>query len=111
VKGAYFAPGGAIQDGLVGKTALPLKTCGFEPAHGREVVGRQRSRRQLDEPLVARRARWLGERAVVRLPANLEWLEARAIEEALKACGGNRTKAASILGINRVTLYKKLKVD
>jgi transcriptional regulator with PAS, ATPase and Fis domain len=45
----------------------------------------------------------------VQLPANLDWLEARAIDAALVATGGNRTKAAAILGINRVTLQKKLK--
>lgn len=45
----------------------------------------------------------------VKLPARLDWLEERAIEAALKACDGNRTRAAALLGINRVTLYKKLK--
>jgi two-component system response regulator AtoC len=49
--------------------------------------------------------------SLLRLPANLEWIEGRAIEAALKATGGNRTKAAAILGINRVTLYKKLKEE
>lgn len=47
---------------------------------------------------------------VVRLPADLRWLEARAIEAALASTGGNRTRAAAILGINRVTLQKKLAV-
>ena len=46
---------------------------------------------------------------IARLPASLVDLEGRAIEAALRACGGNRTKAAALLGINRVTLYKKLK--
>jgi DNA-binding protein Fis len=45
----------------------------------------------------------------VRLPANLAWLEARAIDAALQATGGNQRRAAALLGINRVTLYKKLK--
>jgi transcriptional regulator with PAS, ATPase and Fis domain len=45
---------------------------------------------------------------VIELPARLDWLEAQAIEAALRATGGNRTKAAAILGINRVTLQKKL---
>jgi len=46
---------------------------------------------------------------VVRLPLDLATLEAKAIEAALRATSGNRTKAAALLGINRVTLYKKLK--
>jgi DNA-binding NtrC family response regulator len=49
------------------------------------------------------------ERSSVDLPANLAWLEMQAIQAALGATGGNRTQAAAILGINRVTLYKKLK--
>jgi DNA-binding NtrC family response regulator len=48
---------------------------------------------------------------LVRLPASLAALEARAIEAALRATSGNRTRAAALLGINRVTLYKKLKED
>ena len=43
----------------------------------------------------------------VRLPANLEWLERRAIEAALQETGGNQTKAAALLGINRNTLALK----
>ncbi|HEU4405115.1 MAG TPA: sigma 54-interacting transcriptional regulator [Polyangiaceae bacterium] len=45
---------------------------------------------------------------VVRLPAELEWLEKRAIEAALRAAGGNVTRAAKTLGIGRTTLYRKL---
>jgi DNA-binding protein Fis len=44
----------------------------------------------------------------VTLPANLEWLKDRSIEAALRATGGNRTRAAAILGINRVSLQKRL---
>ncbi len=51
----------------------------------------------------------LSARRVVELPASLERLEKLAIEAALEATGGNRTQAAAILGINRVTLYKKLR--
>ena len=47
----------------------------------------------------------------VKLPAKLEWLEERAIAAALRATGGNRTRAAALLGINRVTLYKKLREE
>jgi len=35
--------------------------------------------------------------------------EKEIIEKVLKECGGNRKKAAQILGINRTTLYNKLK--
>jgi DNA-binding NtrC family response regulator len=48
---------------------------------------------------------------MVQLPARLDWLEERAIEAALRSTEGNRTKAAALLGINRVTLYKKLKEE
>jgi DNA-binding NtrC family response regulator len=48
--------------------------------------------------------------ALVRLPANLAWLEERAIEAALAATRGNRTQAAALLGIHRMTLVKKLRV-
>jgi DNA-binding NtrC family response regulator len=47
--------------------------------------------------------------SLVRLPANLEWLEQRAIEAALQATGGNQRRAALLLGINRVTLHRKLR--
>jgi two-component system response regulator HydG len=51
----------------------------------------------------------IGGRRAVELPASLEWLEKKAIEAALEATSGNQKQAAAILGINRVTLYKKLK--
>lgn len=40
---------------------------------------------------------------------SLEEIERNAIEEAYKACEGNPTKTAQILGIGRATLYRKLK--
>jgi DNA-binding NtrC family response regulator len=52
-----------------------------------------------------------GGRRAVELPANLDWLERQAIQAALEATGGNQKQAAAILGINRVTLYKKLKSE
>lgn len=44
----------------------------------------------------------------LRVPARLDWVEAQTIAAALEVTGGNRTKAAAILGINRVTLQNKL---
>ena len=40
---------------------------------------------------------------------SLEELERKQIKVALDAAGGNKTRAAEILGINRVTLFRKLK--
>jgi Nif-specific regulatory protein len=42
------------------------------------------------------------------LPLNLSQLERWAVEEALKRANGNKSKAASFLGINRETLYAKI---
>ena len=39
----------------------------------------------------------------------LEEPERRIISEALRACGGNRERAAKLLGINRATLFAKLR--
>lgn len=46
---------------------------------------------------------------LVRLPMSLDDLERRAIEAALHTTGGHKARTAELLGINRVTLYKKLK--
>ena len=46
---------------------------------------------------------------MVRLPADLRWLEGKAIEAALRATSGNQRRAALLLGINRVTLNRKLR--
>jgi transcriptional regulator with PAS, ATPase and Fis domain len=42
-------------------------------------------------------------------PLSMERLEHVAIQQALRLCKGNRTKAASLLGISRDTLYRKLR--
>jgi len=39
----------------------------------------------------------------------MEQHEREAIQRALVAAGGNRAKAARLLGLGRATLYKKLK--
>ncbi|MEG6502022.1 sigma-54-dependent Fis family transcriptional regulator [Desulfovibrio sp. 1188_IL3213] len=43
------------------------------------------------------------------LPLDLRSLELETIGAALEKCGGHMGKAAALLGINRVTLYRKLK--
>jgi DNA-binding NtrC family response regulator len=45
---------------------------------------------------------------ILKLPATLDVLEQRAIQAALIVCGGNRTRAAAILGVTRSTLYNRL---
>lgn len=42
-------------------------------------------------------------------PLSMERLERLAVQQALRLCHGNRTRAASMLGISRDTLYRKLK--
>jgi DNA-binding NtrC family response regulator len=46
---------------------------------------------------------------VPRESLSLERLEDIAIQQALHVCGGNRTRAAALLGISRDTLYRKLR--
>ncbi|WP_394822963.1 sigma 54-interacting transcriptional regulator [Pendulispora albinea] len=63
-----------------------------------------------DLPLTVRRlaiptAEHESDAFLVRLPANLEWLKQLAIRAAMQATGGNVTKAAALLGVNRNTLY------
>ncbi|MEG2856358.1 helix-turn-helix domain-containing protein, partial [Bacteroides sp.] len=41
-------------------------------------------------------------------PLNLEQLERKAIEKALRLSRGNMTQAAEFLGITRFALYRKL---
>jgi two-component system, NtrC family, response regulator AtoC len=48
-------------------------------------------------------------RSSTRDTARLQELERRAITEALAATGGDRARAAKILGIGKTTIYRKLK--
>jgi two-component system, NtrC family, response regulator HydG len=50
----------------------------------------------------------LTEHSPTSVPQTLEDAEKQHVMDALKACGGNRTRAAERLGIQRRTLYKKL---
>jgi Nif-specific regulatory protein len=43
------------------------------------------------------------------LPAAVEQLERQLIQEAMRECGGNKQKAAQVLGLSRQGLIKKLK--
>jgi DNA-binding NtrC family response regulator len=45
----------------------------------------------------------------VQVGASLREVEKRVIEATLRHCDGNRTLAAKILGIDRSTLYEKIK--
>jgi DNA-binding NtrC family response regulator len=54
-------------------------------------------------------ARTASEAADVAELVSLEQLERRHIERVLAACEGQKTRAAAILGINRTTLWKKLR--
>ena len=40
---------------------------------------------------------------------SLEELERRHVLRVLESCGGQKTRAAAVLGINRTTLWKKLR--
>ncbi len=46
---------------------------------------------------------------LVRLPLDVATLERRAVEAALRATGGNRNRAAVLLGLTRSTVYNKIK--
>jgi DNA-binding NtrC family response regulator len=60
------------------------------------------------KPLLAGPA--LSETSVAPQPLSMERLEQVAIAQALRLCQGNRTRAASMLGISRDTLYRKLRL-
>ncbi len=76
------------------------------------VLGEERLIRACDFPAPMRAAspeQQVEDPSVVRLPAPLDWLEKRAIDAALKAVDGNRTRAAALLGIKPGVLYYKLR--
>ncbi len=61
------------------------------------------------KPLLAESASPKHESHVPEQPLSMERLERMAIQQALRLCHGNRTRTASMLGISRDTLYRKLK--
>lgn len=61
------------------------------------------------EPLLQEKGRLAEPSGVGGQALSLEETEHLAIERALRVCEGNRTKAASLLGISRDTLYRKMR--
>jgi PAS domain S-box-containing protein len=62
-----------------------------------------------DFPPVIREARASGAAPVSRAPSAPGGSERRRIEEALKKSGGNRLEASRLLGVSRVTLWKRMR--
>ncbi len=61
------------------------------------------------KPLLANSSSPKRESLLPEQPLSMERLERMAIQQALRLCHGNRTRTASMLGISRDTLYRKLK--
>jgi two-component system, NtrC family, response regulator AtoC len=45
----------------------------------------------------------------IDLPATMDGIERTLLEQALRQAGGNKTRAAALLGLSRTTLIDKLK--
>jgi transcriptional regulator of acetoin/glycerol metabolism len=67
--------------------------------------GRQRAPDDAQRPVCAPRRT----ATPVALPLPVDELERRNLLAALAATGGNKTRAARLLGIDRVTLYNRLR--
>ncbi len=70
-------------------------------AQGQEITEHELSE-ELTSPAADRPARQAS-------TETLKEMEARAIREALATCGGNKSRAARLLGFSRKALYKRLK--
>ena len=60
-------------------------------------------------PLLSAGAEEIGAAQAMHPPVSMEQMERLTIQQALRMAEGNRTKAASLLGISRDTLYRKLR--
>ena len=60
-------------------------------------------------PVKLTAARWVMERPAVPSPPSEPSAERDALVKALIQCGGNQTRAARILGVNRVTVWHRIK--
>jgi DNA-binding NtrC family response regulator len=60
-------------------------------------------------PLLSAGAGETGPAQAMHPPVSMEQMERLTIQQALRMADGNRTKAASLLGISRDTLYRKLR--
>jgi two-component system NtrC family response regulator len=61
------------------------------------------------KPLLGDSASPPADRPLPESTLSIDALERAAIQQALRVCQGNRTRAASMLGISRDTLYRKLR--
>ena len=60
-------------------------------------------------PLLSETSQELPPQPALNQPVSIDQMERITIEQALRLSDGNRTKAASMLGISRDTLYRKLR--